>query len=405
MSTFDDIRIGFYNELSTVLGIPANAEFQMVQPATVVQQGKDAFLWNYFNLIPTADLSTNATLSPGNQFYSNYSGLLSALQGVPNNFNEHVGPQCLTDWNAYLKALTPAPDLNMLPKVFYRWAIFNGYTPVAVQGMNDLSALLLDPVNAAQLAMLMSNGPSWDQGYADLAAQLGAAPAMQFTASSGSWNAQSSHSWSSSSQSAFFGVWSTDSSTDETATMFAGSSITITGAFEHVTRFIAVPGPWYSSAAMGLAFAQQSGPPWNSSSPISWTNSFSETDGNLARFVDSLIVVSGMDVTVTSDAVFNSAQQQAVLDNSSAGLWPFYNKNQSSGSVSSASFDAQGHLAIHISSPKGTSPIVPIVIGLNVLPVSEFVGHAVQGAQLHSASLAAQQAIEGARARPVLEKA
>src|SRR5687768_12238683 len=45
MSTFDDIRIGFYNELSTVLSIPDNAEFQMVQPATVVEQGKDAFLW------------------------------------------------------------------------------------------------------------------------------------------------------------------------------------------------------------------------------------------------------------------------------------------------------------------------------------------------------------------------
>jgi hypothetical protein len=136
-----------------------------------------------------------------------------------------------------------------------------------------------------------------------------------------------------------------------------------------------VPGAWYDSGAFGLAYSAQSGAPWNSANTeVTWPKTFGP-NGNMQRFASSLIVVSGMKITATSGYAFGSADQSTINQNSSSGFWPFYSGGSSSTTTTSHSFNQAGNLTISISSPDN----VPLLIGMIVLPVAQYLGYAVSG--------------------------
>jgi hypothetical protein len=388
--TFLNLQNGFYNALSQGLGFPPGSPFQIAQPSPPLVPGinQDQALWNYFNLIPPFTLTNNYVLSPGNQFFNNYSGLLSALLGAPNTFEQDVGPACSAAWLAYANTLPLTVNLNQFPAIFQRWAALHGYISVANKGASDLAAMILDPVSAAQLAIMPYSGsppnlPNWDAGYDNLVQILAASPSRSFNYDSSTSSSNVSNTWCNGSESAVFGLWSHSSSSSSQSAVFASAAVTLTATFQHVTQFTAVPGSWYSSSAMGDAFSNQSGAPWKPGQPITWKTTFDPTSGNMARFAANIVVASGMSVRVESAASYSESDQSAVKQASSAGLWPFYSSNSDSGTNTSASFDNKGNMTVIITSVPG----VPIVLGVNVLPVAQFVGTAVEGAKLHAAAL------------------
>jgi hypothetical protein len=85
-----------------------------------------------------------------------------------------------------------------------------------------------------------------------------------------------------------------------------------------------------------------------------------------------------MYVEVNSSATFSQADQQQIQNGSAAGLWPFYSQSSTSGSSTSAGFNAKGNMAVTITSDATT----PIVIGANVFGIAQFVGHSVEGAKI-----------------------
>jgi hypothetical protein len=388
-TSFLDLQNGFYNALSQGLGFPPGSPFQILQPSSPLVNNiqADQLLWNYFNNIPPAALTQNYIASGGNQFFSNYKGLLSALQGTPSTFQQDIGDDVFQAWLKYLGTLTTLPAPSQLGTLFYNWASIY-YPSVAIQGASDLNNAALDPIVSAQMEVLMVYGskpPDWVPGMAQLVAQLSVSEARSVQFSSSTMNSDVSSAWAQQSTRGLFGLWGGSSSSSQQSQEFASSNVSVDASFGHVTTFAATPGAWYSSAAMGLAFANRSGAPWKSGSPVNWNNSFDANNGNLARFASSLIVADAMNVVVQSDATFSQADQQAIQQNSGAGLWPFYNTNSSSGSSTSVSFNQQGHMMVHIA----TTPGVPVVIGATVIPVSQFVGHATEAAQRMAALLAA----------------
>lgn len=387
-NSFLDLQNGFYNGLCQGLGLSGNT-FQILQPSPPLPVGNDNALWSYFNNIPPFSLTQNYIVSGGNQFFSDYKGLISALQAPPNNFQQDIGNDVYNAWMAYLPAINPPPALNQLPGLFFTWASM--YHPaVANIGAADLSAMQLDPISAAGLALMPYQGspypptppkqPDWSLGYTTLMQQLHNSPSRSFQFSSSTMNKNVSQTWSSGSDSGFFGLWGSSSSTSTFSQQFAASNITISASFAHVLTFGASPGNWYNSSAMGDAYSHQSGLPWKSGSTITWQNTFDTQKGNMARFMTSLIVVDAMNITVNSDATFSSTDQQTIQNNSSAGMWPFYSSGGSSGSNTNVSFDSSGRMTVQINSAAG----VPVIIGGNVLPVAQFVGHAVEGARLYN---------------------
>jgi hypothetical protein len=377
---FLNLQDGFYNTLSQGLGFPPGSPFQLLQPSTplVSSTSVDQMLWAYFDNIPPYSLTQNYIASGGNRFFSDYKGLLSALVGAPNTFVQDIGNDVYAQWLAYLSHRAKLPAVTQLPQLFLNWAMV--YHPaVATIGASDLSQILLDPITSAQTEIVQVYSgklPNWSLNYKDLLKQLMSAPQITFSASSSSWNSDVSKSWTGGSNEGFFGLWGGSSSSSESSRTFASSEVSVNASFAHVTTFQAAPGAWYSSAAMGDAYAHTTGAPWKPGVPIDWDTTFDARDGNMARFAASLIVVEQMNVSVRAAASFSSEQQTEIRNNQHAGMWPFYSSGSGSGSSTVVDFDSDGSMTVQITS----EPKIPIVLGVNVLPVDRYVGHAVAAA-------------------------
>jgi hypothetical protein len=378
MSTFLDLQDGWYNGLIQGLG-QSKDSFQIIQPAPPIASGTAAnpTFWAYYNNIPPKTLTTQFVASGGNQFYNNYRGLLSALEPSRTiSVGADIGEENFLAWQAYVQK-QPMPNMNQMPTMFRNWAMF--YAPdVANIGSSDYAAILLDPIATAQneLTLVYTTDKGlpinfdWQLNYADMVNQLASSPSRSFSFDSSTMDKNVSSSWAGSSTSGFFGLWGGSSSTSTLSEQFASSRIKVDASFEHVLVLSNTPGAWYYSSAMGLAFANQTGSPWRDKAPINWNNTFGK-DGNMQYFSANVIVASGMSITVTSDAKYSSLDQQTITSSGSSGFWPFYSGDSGSTSTNRVSFTQDDHMTITTSSIPG----VPVVLGVNVLPVGEFVGH------------------------------
>lgn len=390
MSTFLDLQNGWYNGFLQGMGQSANS-FQIIQPAPPIASGAAAnsILWSYYNNIPPFSLTQQFVASGGNQFYSNYRALMSALVPSRNvDVQGDIGADNFKKWQKYILNLTTPPAMKQLPTLFRNWAMI--YAPnVANIGSADYASILLDPIATAQneLTLIYTDqnglpkGFNWTLSYDDMVGQLNSSPSRQFTFDSSTMNSNVSTAWTKGSNAGFFGLWGGSTTSSSISQQFASSRITINASFDNVLVFADTPGLWYNSAAMALAFANKTGNPWSAQSSINWDNTFGN-NGNLQRFAANLIIASGMTVTVTSDATYSTLDQQTITSSGHAGFWPFYSGSSGSSSTNTATFNEQGQMTITTSSVRG----VPIVLGVNVLPVSQFVGHSAASATALSAA-------------------
>jgi hypothetical protein len=121
MTSFLDLQNGFYNALCQGLGL-STGTFQVLQPSPPLPQSSNSALWAYFNNIPPFSLTQNYIASGGNQFFSDYKGLISALQAPPNNFVNDIGSDAYNAWLHYVNSITPPPAPHQLPNIFFSWA-------------------------------------------------------------------------------------------------------------------------------------------------------------------------------------------------------------------------------------------------------------------------------------------
>jgi hypothetical protein len=388
--SFPDLQNGLYNFMLEALGLTNASNLQLIQPAVPLPtpQTTDTTVWNWMNQIPPLALIQSG--SGGDQFFSDYEGVMSSLTpSIAIDFAGDIGSAANTAWNAYLAGLANPPAPTQLPNLFFNWAFTHGYYSVADKGSSDLSAMLLEPIYRAQLALqpyLAAPGskgkpPDWSLGYAQLVSQLATAPKKSLSTANVQSNTNVSGSWAASGSSGGFLLWggSSSSSGSSISANFASKAVSVTIDFDHALTFVPVPGAWYDSAAFGLAYASQTGSPWNpANTEVTWAKTFGPS-GNMQRFASSLIVVSGMKVTAVSSYAFSSAEQTTIAQNSSAGFWPFYSSSSSSSFSSSHSFNKAGNLTITIASQGN----VPTMIGMIVMPAAQYLGYATTGRKLY----------------------
>lgn len=387
---FKTLQDGWYNGLVSGLGLD-DGTFQVVQPnPPIVAQSGNTVLWSYFNNIPPFSLTQHYTASGGNQFYSDYRALMSALEPSSNvNPEKVIGKATYKKWVSYVTSLATPPPITSYPTLFRNWALLND-PGKANAGASAYAQVLLDPILSAQTVLLLSysdaagnpKNPDWSLDYSDLTTQLKSAPTQAFNFDSSSANSNVSKSWTSGGNSGFFGLWGGSSSSSSVSKQFASSKVTVSASMAHVLQFSASPGNWYSSGAMGLAFANKKGNPWSSSSSINWDNTFG-SNGNMQRFAANLIAVAGMKIKVVSEASYSTSEQTEIHNNSHAGLWPFYSSGGGSSSSNSVSFNQSGQMVVVIN----TSPTVPTVIGMNVLSAGEYLGHSSEAATISAKAL------------------
>lgn len=374
---FVDIQNGLYNAVAEGLGQNRDS-FALVQPGLPILN--EQTLWNLFNILPPESLTNNVILSGGNQFFSNYSGTMAALQpGVTVDIERDIGAANWASWVNYLMSLNPTPTIDRFPDLFFRWAFLNA-PAVANIGASDYAAILLDPISSAQAALLPYTpvpGPNsrppapvtWMFGYNDLVQQLQNAPAMSFAVTSTTMDTDVSNTWTSGRNSGFFGLWGGSNFSSTQSVRFSESRFELNASFAHVLAISSIPGGWYSSSAWGQAYANRGNPPWRPG-VTQWGNVFGPS-GNSQRYTVNLLVADTMNVTVTANTGYSEAEQQIIQNNSGAGLWPFYTSSSGGGGSSEASFNDAGDITIDIN----TMPGVPVVIGCNIFGIDRYVGH------------------------------
>ena len=360
----------WYNALVGALPLDRSM-FQLVQPSGPMPV-TDQALWASLDVIPPASLTFNRSILGAAQFFTEYAPMVGQIQFPQTALEQEIGEQNYQAWSAYLATLSPPPSDNQLPLLFQNWAARNAPS-VASGGVAFLSRLVL--LDAAQQALAPYQGPNakpadFTGSYADLIQTLKASSGRNVSFDSTRASGDVRNTWTGGVDIGVDGLWAGSGSNSRLSRKFAASNVTVSAQFQAYTQWTAVPGPWFSSSLLNVAYSSQATPPWAANANPSWNDLFGP-DGSILRFIASLAVVDGSNVTVTSNALFGTTDQQTILDGAPLGFWPFYAPTLG-GSVSNlVSFGSSRDMEIEIV----TQPGNPLVIGANVLGIAQFLGH------------------------------
>jgi hypothetical protein len=363
----------WYN--ATVDGLRLDpSTFQLLQPNSPLGATSDQ-MWAYYNMIPPVSLVANLDLDGMNQFYSDYRAVISVLRSQGGDqFRQDVGDY-YPAWLTYVTNLSPVPTSETLPAVFFSWAQIHAPS-VATAGRNDLLAMSNDPIGLAQQAAGNQTGfingvPNFIKTILDLRTAITQGPAGGFTFDSGTESSDTSKSWAKGEVAGFYDFFEAggDASWERIENKTSESRITVDVEYDHVITFGNTPGLWYSSGAMGIAYATDDNTVWVAGATPNWNSTFGPS-GNMQRMIGSLVVVDGVSITMHSDASYSSDEQEKIHANAGAGFWPFFVSKASGGFESHVTFTDHGQMDVSATSPKGN----PAVIGANVLQASAVFG-------------------------------
>jgi hypothetical protein len=364
-----DLQNRWYNGL--VGGLLADSSVaQLIQPAPLLEQA-DPNLWFYQNLIPPASLTFNTSTVHSARFFDEYAAVIQALQSPQAQFEQDIGASVYQQWTTYLNQIQPPPTEDQLPDLFFDWALIHA-PAVANIGRADLNLALT--FSTARDALNDYVGPNakpvdFVGGFQDVVNTLQHVGSTQFTFDSSRASDDVSQTWTHGANMSFDGLWTGSSSNSQLSLKFARSKVTVDALLRY-TVWISTPGPWYSSFMLNLAYNNTSSPPWPQSGSPTWDEIFG-AHGSMPRLIGALFVADSLDVTVRSDGVYSDLDQQAIIENASHGLWPFFVSDKGSLANNVVRFDNAGAMHADVTSAGG----MPIVIGANVLDIARYLGH------------------------------
>lgn len=371
----------WYNAVTTQCGLDPDT-FQLVQGSAPLGTTSE-MLWNVFDAVPPASVSNYFNPSQLNSFAADYGAVIANLK--PQNAARFVSDMgdYYSAWLAYLKTSPTIPAGGMI-ELFSNWANMNIPDPgQAQQCITDWQQVSQGTVPAAIQMWLNSGGAGATKAYNATIAQLNQAmassPSKSVTMNSQTASSDVSHTWAEGSVGGAFDFFSGSASAsyDQLTTALASAGVTISATFQRLVTFPGAPlsrpssdpilsqyKPWFSSAALNLAYQNNNNIVWNNTPP-SWQDTFGP-NGNMKRTCSALVVVDGIDLTMTSNVAFSSSEQQQFQAAAEAGFWPFFSASASGGWSNSSSFDASGNVTVKSSSALGN----PTVLGAIVTPIS-----------------------------------
>jgi hypothetical protein len=364
-----ELQNQWYNALVTgLLADPSVA--QLIQPAPLLAPS-DSSLWAYENLIPPASLTFNTQMTSSARFFREYASAVDGLKFPESAFEQDIGPIVYQQWTDHISQVHPPPAPGELPDLFFEWALLNA-PEVAHIGASDLRWMY--QISTAQEALKPYEDPNakpadFSGTFEKLLQMLQASGSTQFSFDSSRATSDVSNSWTNGANTTFYGLWVGSNSTSMLSAKFARSKVTVTARLRY-TVWISVPGAWYSSFLLNLAYSNKSSPPWPQNESPTWDEIFGP-QGSMQRLIGWLLVADGLDVTVESDAIYSDRDQRVITSNALNGLWPFFVPSSGGFATNSVTFDETGAMRIEFF----TEPQNPIVIGANVLGIARYLGH------------------------------
>jgi hypothetical protein len=378
----ENLTAQWYNAVVAGCQVDSNT-FQLVQGSQPLGSTSEV-LWNIADAVPPLSVTNLFDPSQRNSFSIDYGAVINNLVTPDiSNFQNILGDY-YSAWGTYL-AQVPDTDERSYYEIFKAWAgrhLPPGKVTAACTAYQQLSQGTV-PV-AVEMWTRADGGDDGLKAYnatiAMLQNALSAASSKSVHMDSGSESSDTSRSWAKGNIGGSFDFFSASGSADysNVATKLATSKLVIDASFERFVTFPLGPlsstssdpilsgyKPWYSSAALNLAYQHNDNTVWNHNPPT-WNDTFGPS-GNMLRAISALFVVDGITITTTSDALLTTTEQQQFKTAAKAGFWPFFKASASGGWSNDQKFSDQGALTSTSSSPIGN----PVIFGATVTPIGD----------------------------------
>ncbi|MDB5656958.1 MAG: hypothetical protein JWQ94_4571 [Tardiphaga sp.] len=356
----------WYNFLVGALSLDRSL-FQVWLPAAPLA-ATDAALWNCENVVPPASLTFNRATSDIVRLSDQYATVQSQMETPTVSIAQAIGEANAKDWSDYLATQHPRPSDANLPALFQSWAARHAIGAMSA-GVAFLSrAVLATPAAQAPFVVGAAKVPAYRGSYAELLKLIAASPGAGGAFDSGKVSADVRETWAGASHDVT-GLWE-NSNSAPLHRKFAASAVTARVVFGARAQWAVIPAEWYDSAVLATAFSSAASPPWRPDATSSWSKLFAQ-GGSLRRAAASLVVVDSVDMTVTSDAEFDRAEQRLIAEHAPLGLWPLY-APVTAAVDTVVSFGPADNMSIRIKTRSGH----PVVLGANVLGIARYLGRA-----------------------------
>lgn len=363
--------------------------FQLAQGYQRVGSTSEA-LWNIFDAIPPMSLSHFWNPAQVDNFSSVYGGVINNL--IPQNsgrFQAAMGDY-YSKWVDYLHT-TPPPVIPSggIRALFDTWQQLNMPPEQGQNAYTEYQEVSQGVVPVAVQMWLDAGGgtggvKAYNATVEDLTAQITpATPGKNVSMDSATESSETTHTWASGEVGGWYDFFAGEGSGswDELTTKTTQAGVEIEAKFSHLTTFSTGPlarpssnpvlkdyKPWYDGEALNLAYHHDNNFVW-SQTPPSWQDTFGP-DGNLRHLTTSLVVVDGVEVTITSAASFTESEQESVKASAAFGFFPFFEAEASGGWTHKFSFNDSGGMTVTSSVPEGVS----IVLGAIVTSIADILG-------------------------------
>lgn len=377
----------WYNALTTGLSLDPQA-FQLVQGSQSLGSTSET-LWNTLDAVPIKSVVSAYNPNPVSRFSQLYRGVIYTLKPPGQADFANAMGEAINAWKDYLNSNHRPPGTS--PVAWFRaWAQSNladpGQVTAAVQAYREELDGPVGEAGAMLDAFDVTQGDKYvfDGSIKDLKNQLLGAPPRSVTMDSSSTSSDLSHTWANGAAEGvfddFFSIGGS-SSYDSLVSTLSQAALRISATFQRVLTYAAPPlaqsslnpdlqgdKPWYQSAALAMAYADPSGDLWGAGPPT-WASSFGPS-GSLQYMATALVVVDGIDLTMTSGTAYTADQQKQWTAAASVGFWPFFSGSGGGGFTNRVDFDAQGKMTITSSAPVGN----PTLLGVLVESMSQLFG-------------------------------
>lgn len=343
--------------------------------------------WEIADIVPALTLIAGVNSGSRSVFSTNYTTLLGDLQDPGESQFQQAMGESYDLWLEYIKSYKwSAGDTE--DSVFQSWAIQQGWAP------NKISSLISDmnydePVTQArtmvQAAQAAGKGFAYEFTIDQITDALRTAAAVPVNVTLSSATTAFDGTWAEGTAGAWWDIFGAESRSTYSSTSLAvaNAGVTISGQFDHVMTCTVLPlsepsddpilstyTPWYDSSVLATAFENQSNQDeiWNLSADGDWNDYFDPTTGQLARASVTMVVVDGLDFTITSTVAVSDDAATQIHSNTEAGFFPFF---AASGSVTSDVSVQQANsdgLSVKVSRLPGA----PLVLGLVVEPAKTY---------------------------------
>lgn len=355
--------------------------FQLVQGNTPLGATSE-ILWNMLDVVPPLSINNAFNPSQGNVFSTDYGAVLMNLKPQnANSFQNDMGDY-YSQWTAYLNTNPTMPQGGILA-LFNNWAQMHMSPDQAQQCYTDYEQVAQGTVPAAVQMWLNAGGSkggtkAYNATIAQLQSALLAAPGASFSLNSSTASSDISHTWANAEGGFLFDLFEIggEGSYDHLSETLVESGLSINVQFQKLVTFSAGPlsktstdsilqnyQPWYSSAALNLAYQHNDNIVWKNTPP-SWTDTFGPS-GNILRTASALIVVDGITITTMSSSSVSTSDQTTVKTAAEGGFWPFFEAEGSGGWTHNVNFDSQGIMTVDSTCPAGN----PQILGVIVTPI------------------------------------